>query len=350
MGSKPLSREAAHALLGDAARRRSEAIDALRRLPDDVDAELAADVVMGLAQQHVWHFARRARALPASVIAALLVRFGALRTPLAIFLREAVPATLPPDLAQRAWAAALQALLDLDVTYAWGSAQRRAKYAALAADPRALAAIQAVAVGCEEVSVSMLAVLATDASDASIDALLPHFARAAKERGRGLDLLEQLETHARPTPGMKAMLAEVRTMLAERNAVSPFIALARRIGLGDVPAFWFDAYFGSAATHEDAIPLVQAYVGLDSRRGDAFSVNLTRSRPGRGAHAATVFGSDALHRDDLGVGRCEADELPEFLARAASKLKTTWSIDPAGIRTNLRGKKRDRLVAWLAGG
>jgi hypothetical protein len=313
-----------------------------------VDPELGATGALDVASRHTWHFARTCKDLPPPVIRAVRAKLESLSTPTAIFLRESVGADATDEELAPAWRAALVALLDLDTTYAWGSKQRRAKLAGVASNPKLVAAIQAVAVGCERPPADMLAVLTIDASEASADALMPHFARAARDRDGTLDLLERLERHARDTPAMKAMFERVRALLADRNASSPALDLARRIGIGEVDTFWFSGYLGSTQPNEHRVPHVQSNLTIDSRGGDTFSVSVSRSGGGV-SWVGTKFNQDKIHRDDLGLGRCEPDDLPAWLARAATSLDITWGFDEMGIRTNLRGKKRDRLLGWLRG-
>jgi hypothetical protein len=56
------------------------------------------------------------------------------------------------------------------------------------------------------------------------------------------------------------------------------------------------------------------------------------------------FGNESS-QDGLMLSRCEASEVPDWLARAANTLSITWK--DLYVTTNLRGAKRDRLVAWL---
>ena len=148
-------------------------------------AALAATAALKLAGTSTWKLGRVGRRFPPPVIREIVTRLAADSTLLAIFVRQVVLEGAPgipagdERLAAR-WTKALDALLDLDTTYAWGSKERRAKLAAIARDPELLAAVQAVAVG-GEASLDMLAVLAIDGSEASADALLPVFTRAAKE-------------------------------------------------------------------------------------------------------------------------------------------------------------------------
>jgi len=255
---KRLSREEAERQLRGA---RSEV---LQRLPEDVDPELAAEVALALVTSHefnpTWLFARRCRKLPPPVIRALLAKLPSVtpRRWWAVFLQEAVRDEGDDAQLSAHFLSALDALLDLQTTYAWGSKQRRAKLKALAVSPRFLAAVQAAVVGDEAAPLDLLAVLAADGSEPSIDALMPALSRAHAEQSELLDRLEHLETHAARTPAMETLLAS----------------------------------------------------------------------------------------DELGLGRCEAAQLPEWLSRAQVTLGIHWSTND-GCVSGLRGKKRDAFARWL---
>ncbi|MGZ3422978.1 MAG: hypothetical protein ACXVEF_00510 [Polyangiales bacterium] len=334
--AKTLKREAAESALRDEVDRRGR-FQALRALPDDVDPALAADVVMELAGANVWSFGRSCRALPLPVIRVVVERMQSVSTPTSVFVREV--ARTGDDL-QESWSLALETLLDFDSTYAWGSKQRKEKYARIAADSRLLAATQAVAVGCPEASTSMLAVLAVDGSDTSVDALMPHFVRAAETRDAGLDMLERLRTHAKDTPAVKAMLAQVQAMLGERKASSPALGVAR-VAVGEVDELWFSAYLRSS---EDRLPIYQSNLEIDSRSNDWFHASVS------GDERRVSFSAEKVHVDTLGVGACSAGDLPTWLARVAHQLQFTWDFQGMSVRTGLRGKKRERLLVWLASG
>lgn len=313
----------------------------LNALPEGVDPRLAADVALRTIREDTdyhptWSFARDCRRLPVPVAEEVLRRLAAKpRTPHGVFLAEA----LRDDLTPASWAAALGALSDLQTTYGWGSRQRKAKLAALARHPRFLPAIRAAVAGCPKVPLDMLAVLVADGSEDSLEALIPHAERAARARDRGLDLLQRLRTHAAKTPLLDALFEHVGGLLTEREAQSPALELARRIGLGALDTFFFEQYFGSTA-HEHEVAVVQAHLAVDSRRPEWFRVNVSAGR------RITAFDSRTVYGDGLGLGRCTVDELGPWCARAAEALQISWEL-PITPRTNLRGKKRARLVAWL---
>ena len=110
--------------------RSTSVLDALKALPDDVDPALAARAAVSLigdsshpSYHPTWLFARTCRRLPVPVIHAVLDLMEADHTPHAFFLREFVRRDLGTDALAAEWDAAMQTLLDLQTTYAWGSKQ-----------------------------------------------------------------------------------------------------------------------------------------------------------------------------------------------------------------------------------
>lgn len=346
MGRRLTAAEAAVVLRGPDDRQRDAV---LRNLPPDVDPTLAADVlVSGLGDgKGVWGFARHFKKLPEPVIRALLQRLAERPDPASVFLR--VYLADAPDL-PAAWQRALYRLLSLDTTYAWGSKERRAKLTALAQEPRVVEALQAAVVANDVVRLDALAVLALDASEASVDALMPHFERAARAQDRGLDRLQALKKYASPTPAMTAMLKRVDALLAARNDASPALDLARRLGLGDLKAFWYRKYLGSTALNPFNVPVFQGSVGFDSREADWMHCSVSQMHPGGLRSGSTHFTATKVYADTLKLGRCAAEEVPAWLAAAAKTHAFTWNFDGSTPSSNLRGKKRDRVVEWLRTG
>lgn len=347
-------REALENNLGDV-------IGMMRGLPHDVDPTLAAEATRWIAEH--WTLGRRVDRLPPAAIRLFLEtdrgEFGTAERawgahgPVVgeaalVFLKQAVPVRLDDDALVARWREALEALLDVNTSYAWGSKQRRAKIQGLARGPF-LEAIQAVVVGCETVAIDFLAALVADGSEASIDALLPRFHRASTEKDKGLDLLDRLRTHAADTPPVRAMLAEIERLLDAREATSPALALAAVIpGLGEVDSFWATVYLSSVEERRGGVGRVQGHIRIDSRSPSWLSVSVTEGEVGE--WRSTSFDERELDEDQLELGRCEGPGLPAWLARAEKTLDIKWSWDGMPIRTGLRGKKRDALLAWLRSG
>ncbi len=338
---KPIPRAEAEARLRETGRR--DLLETLQRLPDDVDPRLAADAAVSLVRgESSWLFARKAQVLPLAVIEAVLAQLEAThpRVAWSVFLREVVPPVSVPS-----WRAALVALLDLQTTYAWGAKQRRAKLQGLATQPALLAGIQAAVVGCDAPPLDMLAVLALDGSDTSIDALLPHFSRAEKDQSAMLDRLERLSKYAAPTPGMQAMLATVRARLDARNDASPVLDWVRGLGF-EVDTFSLRVSFGSEEA-TSRVPRIQASVNIDSTRATWLGVYVTESSL-QPPYPGTSFRNDGVARDDLGLGTCTLAELPQWLARAQRTLGVTWS-PRVTASASVRGNKRAQLIDWMFG-
>lgn len=324
MARSKLKRAEAEEWLQEPSRR----VEALGRLPDDVDPELAANVVLSLIKPEApssWFFADTCKHLPASVIRAVLARLrsGPRRADF-IFLTEAV--SEGPELVEQ-WQSALKGLLDLQTSYAWGSKQRRAKLKALAENPRFLAALQTAVVGGEHVLDDMLAALAADGSEASVDALLPRFVAAQKDRSELLDQLAKVKTHAARTPAMDEMLSSLREGLDERNAASPALAFARELGL-EVKRFKVYVRLHSTATNAQGAPIVQCAVTVDSTSPVWLSVHLVQLE----ADKRTSFTSERSQGDELELGRCEARELPAWIERASAKFGVTWAPETPGTK------------------
>jgi hypothetical protein len=303
-----------------------------------VDAALAQ-----LEHKSYWLVGNRSAITPAFV-RALLARDS--KFPRHLMLKLAVPVDCTDDELVKRWNRAADALRALDLTYAWGSKEMRARVRELAADPEILTAIQGVVAMTKSPLATMFAVLVADGSDASIDALIPHLGNALDTRNWRLDWLRNLRTHASDTPRMTALFAELDASYDERNAQSPALALGPIIGLGEVDELWFQAGTSSLESDPGRVSRVQGGVTVDSRKSSWFDAHIS---VGEGnVYTFANYGLDATRDDDrYGLGPCVPAELPAWLAHAATKLGIAWM--PFAPRTNLRGKKRERLAAWLAG-
>lgn len=353
MGRGTLSRKEAERILRD----RNANMETLRRLPADVDPSLAAGAVTALLDgpyKNGWAFGRSCQQLPTPVIREVLACLSrAARTAdnnvnrdTAIFVTALVSPGLPDAKLAEAWQAALVALLDLNTSYGWGSRQRKEKIRGVAADAQLVAAVQTVAVGCEDTSLDMLAVLCSDGSDASFDALMPHFDRAERS-GERLEWLGMLRKHANlDSEPIRNLLDTAAARLAALSCESPAVALAASIGFGQPKVFWFDAFLGSTELNRSNVPLYQGHIRVDSRSPNWFSVWVTRVSSTLD-RAETAFSSKTTRRDDLELGACAAEQLPRWLQHASKKLGVDWSVS---LRTGLRGKKRQVLEDWLISG
>lgn len=332
---------------------RSRLLEVLKALPEDVDPALAARAALGLigeSYQPVWLFARTCQRLPVPVIRALLALLEGDRRPHAFILREYVRREAPADTVAADWEEALQVLLDLETTYAWGSKQKKAKFQALATRPRVLQALQTAAVACERVSLALLAVLAADASEASLDALIPHVERAVRQQDWELDRLQLLRTHARATPVMEDLLSRMKALIESRRARSPALVLARELGFGELDVFWFQAHVSSPEHDGAPASRHQAHLSVDSRSATWFHVAVSSENPQDMLRPRTTsFSSQKVNRDELELGTCEPSGFPAWLAATAQRLRTRWNFDGMHVSTRLRGKKRMELERWLRG-
>lgn len=322
--------------------------DAVRMAPVDVDPRVIADAALRLLSQHLWRFARSCRRLPDAAIAMVLEALThSERTPERVLLCTYMEQTGGGDVG-KAWGEALQVLLDLNTSYGRNSAKHREKMERLAAHPHALAAIQAACAGCAPVPVDMLRVLLIDGSDASHDALMPSFEHALLQGGRSLEQLATLDGYVEPTPIVSALMKRVKGHLELLNAGSPALEWARAQFGSSLDAFWLDLWLTSESRPGSGARYT-VHVSVDSRRMPYFWANVGELHvPWKERHTTFDVGQPQSV-DDLGLGRCELPQLPEFIARAEAALKITWEW--AGTpRTNLRGRRRDALIKWLKSG
>jgi hypothetical protein len=285
-------------------------------------------------------FGRWARKLPAHVIRGVL----AAKTdgPHHLFYRLAVDDDGDDKRLARSWDRALQAIVDCSQYDSWGSKTRRDRTRKLARNARVLQAIQGTVAHVDDPSEDMLAVLVADGSPASIDALVPHVDKD------NLELWDKLRTHAKRTPALDALFADVTGALDTRTATSPANALGPIIGVGVVDTLWFDASI-SSEERSGTVSRYQGYVKVDSRDAEWLDVSITdiSGTWTTGTMKATRFRSSTIERDELKLGRCDAAGIPAWFAHAADTLDATWQAP--SVRSGLRGAKRDRIAKWLSG-
>lgn len=319
---------------------------ALKDLPDDIDTKLVVDAVMTLWGDYetpsLWHIARNGQAFPEPVIDGVLERLKTVKQRgHAVFILEAVRISTEP--LQDAWGVALRAYLELEVAQeAWGSKLVRERIAKYAKSPF-LPAIQAAVVAGRDASMRFLAVLAHDASEASLDALVTRFSTVADERSTALARLRQLKTHAANTPEVNAFFEAIENRLDDRAHSSGVLDFMKSIGF-EVDAINARVSLNSSDVNRNGVPSIQGSLLIDSASGEWFRVHLS-SVSGLADITSTNFTLSG-GTDKLGVGRCTPNELPTWLAKTAKKLKITWSSDPHFYGT-LRGKKRQQFIDWL---
>lgn len=307
----------------------------------DVAKRIEPTVDNALDLVETTRFCRWARSLPMEVIRGVLAAKSDGTNHL--FLRLAVDDVGDDKKLARSWQRALQAIVACSQYDSWGSQTRRSRTRALAKNARLLQAVQGTVAHVESPSDDMLAVLVADGSAASIDALVPHVGKVKLERWL------RLRTHAKRTPALDALFAEVEGALDHRAATSPALALGPVIGIGKVDSLWFVASI-SSDERAGTVSRYQGDVTIDSRKARWFVVSIVdiAGTFDMGAWKQTQFGSGTEPADELKLGRCDPAGVPAWLAKAARKLGITWGVPY--IRTGLRGTKRDRIAAWLSSG
>lgn len=323
--------------------------DLVGLLPPDAEPGQSADEVRIVTGNRPVGFCQFSRKLPAKEIRDLLQRLADNTGFTSVFLRACMDPEESDGALREHWKAALDAVQRLNTAYAWTSAKKRARLEPLARDPRHLEAIRAIAVGCKAVPLDALAVLALDGSEASVDALLPHFVHATGVKDRTLDLLAKVKAFASPTPAVQKMLESVSATLTERRAASPALEWAKRIGLGALGEVWFQASFESRNRDDlTDLPCRECRIVLDSREPCWFTTTVQSNDAGS-PMPTTVLEAGMLLQDELGLGSCEPAELPVWLGRSIARSGDSWDFARLWLKTNLRGQGRKRLVRWLTG-
>lgn len=188
-----------------------------RTLPPHIEVGVLTQASLYFLDRDWWRFSRSAGNLPPAVIRGLLHAFSqAPRFAFAVFVQELLRSDSPDEVLTFEWRRALKNFLALNATAAFGSKLKTDKLTALAADPRVVSALRAVAVSTPA-SISVLGVLAIDASPESVDALLPRFVEVTSTAS-GLEWFHQLRKVAKRTPAMVSMLARVEGELAARGS------------------------------------------------------------------------------------------------------------------------------------
>ncbi|MGV3623628.1 MAG: hypothetical protein ACO1OB_22605 [Archangium sp.] len=319
----------------------------LREVTDDIEPQLVIDAVMklwgdGEAPSFLWHIARHGQGFSESVIRGVLERLKTVKQRgHAVFFLEAVRLSDGP--LQAAWANALRSYLEVEVNQeAWGSKLVRERIAKYAKSPL-LPAFQAAVVAGPDASMRFLAVLARDASDASLDALVTRFSTAVDDSGSALARLQQLKTHAAKTPEVNGFFEAIEGRLAERTQSSGVLEFMKSIGF-EVDEVDLRVSLSSADATKTRLASTQGTVIIDSSSADWFQVHIFRITT-LTAHNSTRFTLSEC-TDKLGLGRCAPNELPQWLQQTAKKLKMAWADDPH-FRGTLRGKKRQQFIDWL---
>ena len=190
-------------------------------------------------------------------------------------------------------------------------------------EPWLLDAVQAGVVQ-EAAPLTALAALAKDGSDASHDALLGEFERARRDKSDWAlrYKLKRLGRYAKQTPHWEALERSVVQELERRDGKKQAGSLAQRLGL-NVPLLRFSLTLtGRARGQKERI-----FLWL---QGDAQQPNYKSQ-------------SQQLKVPE------DFTQLGPWLTRVTKSERITWDWNAARLVTNLRGKHREAMLAWLKG-
>src|SRR5258706_5798844 len=124
-----------------------------------------------------------------------------------------------------------------------------------------------------------------------------------------LDRLMRLKKHAKRTPVLDRLFAELADARDQRNAQSPALTLGPVIGIGLVDPLWF-TFWLRGRTPARYQYRAEARIEVDSRKSRWFSVQVS-------GPTYTTFGVLDATNDHLKIGTCEALDLPTWLASTA---------------------------------
>lgn len=215
--------------------------------------------------------------------------------------------------------------------YPWGNKNKTKKLRELAKDARVLHAFQASAVACESISRDVLALLMIDASDASGDALMPHFERALKDPDR-LEALEEVQRHE--SPATAALFSRARGELQQIRAASPVLELGRQFGLAKGDRFKLTVEL-RATKPVKRNTFDVAMIFFDSNESPGFKLR-------HGQVTQTPTSHSAWWNDVTST----LPGLAKSLAKVAKKQNVEWSFETA-ITKPLGRVKATGLLAWL---
>jgi hypothetical protein len=255
--------------------------------------------------------------------------------PLSLLLLTATDGASDAELPAR-FVEAIGALADLDSSHRRGGGMHRRKIAGVATRARIVAALQAIVVGdAARLPFDWLAALVAEGSEDSADALLPRIDRAFKDGGVAVEELAELRSFASSNV-MLGLCDEIAARHARQLAESPARVLAERMGVAQ--ARW-RLHFASVEM-TDSFARVSGTLRIDSGQATWFELHLSS-----GGKNTLFERTPALvvRCDDLGVGACEPDELPEFLARLAKRMDVHFHA----TGSELEPDDQKRVVRWL---
>lgn len=224
---------------------------------------------------------------------------------------------------QAHWVETLKALSRVTRQYSLGDKSFIATLTFLQ-EPWLLEALRAGVVQ-EEAPLTALAALAKDGSDESHDALLAEFERARRDQSDWplRYKLKRLGRYAKQTPHWEALEASVQQELARRDGAKESGSYAQRLRL-NVPLLRFSLQLrGRVQGKKDLFVWLQA----DDRHPN--------------------YKSQALELSPKPPE--DFTRVAAWLAAVTKAQRISWDWEGARLTTNVRGKQREAMLAWLKG-
>lgn len=220
--------------------------------------------------------------------------------------------------------------------------KRRKRLTTLLADANGLAAARAAVVAHGAANPQLLAVLAHDGTADSFDAIVDVAHRAISERGEPLDaMIEWFVPFARGAD-MTGLAKELVDARDGRGAETP---IARMFG-NTSKRLTLDVSVGSRQVHVGLTRRASAWIVLTSDKLPHAAVSLSRRRGDDGDYTRWEDGEKKRDENRIGVP-ANVDDIPRWLAAAATKLKVTWDRSTLLVTSTLRGAARERALDWL---
>jgi hypothetical protein len=248
-----------------------------------------------------------------------------------LFMRVAVPG---PEVVEQ-WVEGIDALRKLtnpEIARSdkWGSRKRLATIRALAQRPLLVDAVRAVVVtATEPLEIDWFAVLAADASEASLDALMPHAARALEGDVALMELLRAVLDKLPGSDGLSRLREGLSRSWTQKLAASGVDTLATELG---VPPKRLRFRASLEAPGDDWRTRSSARLIVDGRAAKAVDGTLDVVRALRAGESERKVSSLS--------GRSLA-EATQVIQRASQWASIT-------INTSLRGKHREQVRGWLS--
>lgn len=201
--------------------------------------------------------------------------------------------------------------------------------------PRGVEAAQATVAKVGLRAPRLLAVLAADGSESSLDVVLPLVHDALRTRGPALDVLEAWVKPFARGPHFTRLLAELGGAADERGQASPLTAWLEALEVSPQPVR-LEVNFGCEAGWS-------LWLRLDSTRLPHFSFSLND-----GVRFLTVEDGKVRHARMFDEPPPESlAAFPEWLAKVSRARELEWLLPPVWVKSTLRGRARARAVAWV---